>query len=796
MHCILYYVTFFCISTHCFAQSTISGSIIDVNGKPIAGVLVGLKENSLTTRSSQNGEFKLVLKENKTQTFTLFCKLFGYVDLTLKINYPYPTKLQLKLDEDTKELKEVSIINQLDRRDETSLITIDPKSVRYLPSAFGDFNKVLTTLPGVSSNSELSSTYSVRGGSFDENLVYVNDIDIYRPLLVAQGQQEGLSFVNPNLVNTIEFSSGGWQAKYGDKLASVLNIQYKSPKKFGGSATGGFLGGNFHLEGTNKNKRISYILGARHKNSKYLLVSQPTKGQYLPRFYDIQSFVNIDLTGKRNDGKKGKSYLGILSSFAINRYEVIPTTSQTSFGTLEKTLNLKIAFDGLEKMNYDTYQGGLKLTHWLSNKYKTIWVASAVNSKEREYSNLEAGYRLCEVNIDPNGGGINECANDLGIGTLFNYGRNRLDVNVLALETKHNWFVSEKINVEAGFKYAHESIKDKLSEYSFVDSADYVNISAAKFTSSNLSSNRMAGFLQMTYQIDSTQKLTIGARWAYWDLNNQHLFSPRLQYSLKPNWTRDIVLKVSTGVYQQAPFYRELRDKQGIVHTNVKAQTSYHVIAGMDYKFNTGKKEYTLTTEAYYKYLENVNAYDVENVRIRYFANNNATAYATGIDLRIAGEFIRGEQSWFSLGLLSTKENLFFDSQNYVRRPTDQRVMLAVYLQDHLPKYPSIKMYLNLLYGTGLPTGPPNDLQNRTQFKIPAYRRVDIGFSKLISLNDPGSKKSNYFKTIWMGIEVLNLLGVNNTLSFLWIKDVNNVSYAIPQTLTQRFVNLRVEVRF
>lgn len=787
---------FIFILSKTFSQTVVSGIVKDVNGNPVEGVTVIIKELGLAVSSNNTGNFKIEQIKTKAESLTLICKLIGYKDLIVKIDFPFSTYLQLRLNEDTKELSEVVISNKLEKREEASLIILDPKSVRYLPSAFGDFNKILTTLPGVSSNSELSSTYSVRGGSFDENLVYVNDIEIYRPLLVSQGQQEGLSFVNPNLVNTIEFSSGGWQAKYGDKLASVLNIQYKSPNKFGGSATGGFLGGNFHVEGATKNKRVSYIIGARHKNSRYLLVSQPTKGQYLPRFYDIQTFIDIDLTSRKNDGKKGKTYLGILSSFALNRYEVIPTTSQTTFGTLERTLNVKVAFDGLEKMNYDTYQGGIKLTHWMSKKYKTLWMASKVHSKEREYSNLEAGYRLCEVNIDPNGGGINECANDLGIGTLFNYSRNRLDVNVLSLETKHSWLVSEKINVEAGFKYAHESISDKLSEYHFVDSSDYISVNESRFNNSQISSHRNAGFIQFSYQIDSIQKLTIGARVSHWDVNNQLLFSPRLQYSISPKWKRDIIFKAATGVYQQAPFYRELRDKNGIVNRNVKAQTSYHLIGGLDYKFKSGKKEYTLTTEAYYKYIQNVNAYDVDNVRIRYFANNNAVAYATGIDVRIAGEFIKGEQSWFSMGILSTKENLFFDNQENVRRPTDQRINFAVFLQDHLPKYPSIKMYLNLIYGTGLPTGPPNDLENRTQFKIPAYRRVDIGFSKLISLNDPGSKKSKYFNSLWMGIEVLNLLGVNNTLSYLWIKDVNNVSYAIPQTLTQRFVNARVEIRF
>jgi hypothetical protein len=673
-----------------------------------------------------------------------------------------------------------------------------------MPSPFGDFNKVIATMPGVVSNNELSSTYSVRGGNYNENLVYVNDIEIYRPFLVSSGQQEGLSFVNPDMVKSVEFSSGGFQARYGDKLASVLNVQYKNPKKFGGSVSLGILAQTASIEGADSSGRISYVVGFRRKDARYLFGASKlvkgldVKGEYLPQFIDAQSYITIDLTGKeKRKEQPNVTTLGILNSYARNRYLVRPASRETQFGTIQRVLRLYTAYDGEETMSYDTWQTGLKLSHKWNSNWRSDLSTSFVSTQEREKIDIEGGYRLCDIETNQSKSDYNQCISVRGVGTEYRYARNKLD-GIILQAMQRNYYQSDsgRFSTEFGWNVSSENLKDDLYEYQFVDSADFVSVSTPLIASQNLVSTRYGGYLQQTFHISDQTSLNYGARFGYWSLNNEWIVSPRIQFSHKPNWKKDWLFKASAGIYHQQPFYRELRNAAGQINKDLKSQKSYQAVLGANYRFKLWDREFQLNQEVYGKYLWDVVPYDVDNVRIRYFAKNSATAFAVGYDMRVGGEFIRGSESWFSLGVLSTREDVDGDGKGYIRRPTDQRVTLGVFFQDHLPKNPSVRMYLNMVIGTGLPFGPPGNLENRGALKAPPYRRVDIGFSKVISLGDKSKWLGKRFETIWLGLEILNLIGAENTISYTWIKDVYDVQYAVPNTLSTRFLNLRLQVKF
>ena len=768
----------------------ISGIARNVEGQPVAGVNVLVKPANLGASSNDRGEFQISVPfaQNLTIDFSHIRYQNQSRDYTIS---PGQTELKINitLALDTRQLEEVDVVGQGEDpgiREQVSVYKIDPKSATVLPSPFGDFNKIISTLPGVISNNELSANYSVRGGNFDENLVYVNDILIYRPFLIRAGQQEGLSFVNPDLVSSVEFSAGGWQPKYGDKLSSSLNIQYKKPVKNAASVTLGLLGGTGHFEGTNKKKNINYIFGARHKSAAYLLETMETQGGYRPRFTDIQSFVNFDLTKDQSQ----RTELGVLFSYARNRYQVVPETRETNFGTFNQALRLLVAFEGRETLRYDLWQGGLKLTHRFSERLSSKLIFSAMQSGEREYFDVEGGYLLCDVNNNPGTANFNECVSVRGVGTNYDYGRNKLEAEIYNFENRNVYRINDKNILEFGVGYSRQQIEDELDEYSFIDSSDFVTITRVLNSRSDLTTNVATAYLQHTFYIDDRQTLTYGTRLNYRDVNNQLLVSPRAQYSIKPYWQRDILFKAAVGVYQQPPFYREMRDFEGNLNRDLKAQTAVHFIAGMDYNFKLWGRGFKLLTEAYYKRLSNVVAYDLDNVRVRYYANNRATAFATGIDFRVSGEFIPGTESWFSLGLLNTKENLEDDNRGQVRRPSDQHINLAIFFQDHLPNDPTVRVNLNLLFGGGLPFGPPNNINDRTIFNGPAYRRVDVGFSKSIVL------KNKLLKSLWLGLDVLNLLGTDNTISFTWVEDFSGVEYGVPNNHSQRFFNAKVHARF
>jgi hypothetical protein len=772
----------------------ITGVVRDSLGNPIVGVNILLQKTAKGGVTGENGSFRLMIGENDRAGKLVF-RHVNYIEKVVPIqdffteDHPHVIIMQ----DSIRILNQVDVVE--DRIEEiatnVSTFELSPISAQFTPAPFQDISGILVTLPGVSSNNEFSTGYSVRGGNFDENLVYVNNIPIYRPQIITSGQQEGLSFVNTDLVQGIEFSSGGWETKYGDGLASTLNIRYKQPEQFGGSFNIGLLGGSLHFEGISKNQRFTYLVGARHKTSEYLLNTLETEGEYRPRFSDIQTYLNYDVS--RNKAS-GKTEIGLLFSFAQNRYLVQPTSRETTFGTFNDQKRLFVAFDGQEKLTYDTWQSGIRLSHRLTSAWKTHLILSGTYSREREYYDIESGYLLCNVDNNPASPGFNECLTNIGIGTNYYSGRNLLDAKLFNAETRNEVIIDDKNMLEFGFGYAHHSFNDRLNEYEFIDSVDYVTITDAVKANSEIQYARISGYIQNTTDFNPYHALTYGVRMLFQSFGKDLLISPRIQYSWKPVFMRETYFRASAGIYQQAPLYREFRNSQGEINDALKAQSSFHGIVGMDVNFSKWGRPFKFTTEIFYKNLWNVNPYDIENVRIRYYADNIAKAYAAGIDFRLSGDFIPGDESWFSLGFLSTKEDLETDNRGYIPRPTDQRVNLAIFFQDHIPKMPSFRVHLRLLYSSGLPFSPPLNPENRNAFRGSEYQRIDIGFSKMIKFGS--DEAETFLKSLWLSAEILNLTGHQNTISYYWVEDVNNIYYAVPNSLSQRFFNVRATLRF
>ncbi len=793
---------------------TLVGTLRDANGLPLELAAVGVEGQPGGANTTAEGTFALPVRVPAAgQTVVLVVRRLGYLQLRIPLKLPAdaakPLRLTMRLD--TKALGGVRVTarsNQADTREQVSITRIDPQSAKIIPSPFGDFNAILKTLPGVVSNNELSSTYNVRGGNYDENLVYVNGFEIYRPFLVTSAQQEGLSFINPDLVKQVEFSSGGWQPKYGDKLASVLSVDYKTPEKFAASLTGSLVGGAAHAEARSANGRVSYLAGVRYKNAQYVLNSlKQQQGGYNPTFYDAQAFVNIGL-GKKEDLQR--TTLGLLGVIAHNDYRFSPETGQATFSTgTNQFTRVFIGYDGRERMQFDTYQSGLNLKHDFSSRLQMELLGSALISREFEFRDVEAAYTFAEINRDPTSPDFNQAVRQRDIGSQFKHSRNFLTARIFTAETRGRWNPGDNHTVRWGAKIGREKITDTLDEYSFADSADFVPDARRLRLRSDLSllSTRSQGFVQDTWNLDSLRTVTYGVRAHYWTTNGQLVISPRVQFSQISRQHPNRSFKAAVGVYYQPPFYRELRDQttisQGVQQANLnpelRAQKSYHFIVGKEITFQQYGRPFKFSAEAYYKYLTDVVPYDVDNVRLRYFARNSARAYAAGFDARLSGEFVKGAESWFSLGVLSTREDVDGDNKGYIRRPQDQRVNVGVFFQDHLPNNPSVRGYVNLVYGSGLPFSPPNEPTLRgTNALVTSYKRVDLGFSKVIGLKNNGAPKAHIysFESLWLGLEILNVLAANNVAGYSYLQDVNGITYSVPSYLSQRVVNLRLIARF
>ncbi|MGL1885200.1 MAG: TonB-dependent receptor [Reichenbachiella sp.] len=759
-----------------------TGVLLNSNKNPISDAQVVVLPDSVQTITNAKGAFQIKISSaSKSIEF----HHIQYQDAKQVIDFSRASNLTVSMRARTNVLKDVNISDEQIRLDsDFSNISIAHKDVYTMPNATGDFNTILGTLPGVSSNNELSSAYAVRGGNYDENLIYVNGIKIYRPQIVSAGRQEGLSFVNPHLVRNVEFSAGGWRAEHGDKLSSVLDIQYKEPIDNEATIDLGLLGGSIYIGGKTKDNSLTYTLSARHKNTKYLLGTLETQGEYLPKFTDVQSYVS------KRIGEKTK--IGFLLSSAFNNYETVPASKQTDFGTIQTSFRLNVLFEGREELKYNTNQFGTILTHSFSDQWLSKLVLSTTRSIEKEYYEVVGYYRLCDLNTDIGSNQFDECINVLGAGTNYDYGRNQLEANIVNADLKNEVNIGKHL-LEFGMSWDHEVIQDHLDEYSFVDSADYVTELQSVDNQVDINSDKISGFVQFTSSIaDSTHIFNIGVRANHWTYSSETLLSPRMQYLYRFGSLKRNQIRVSGGLYGQHPFYRELRNREGQINPSVKAQKSVQALVAWDRNLQIWGRPFKMNTEAYYKYLWDVNPYEVDNVKIRYYATNQAVAFAYGLDFRINGEFIEGTESWFSLSYLKTEENLY-NGQGYIRRPTDQRLSLGIFFQDHMPNNPSLKASLNLQFGSGLPFGPPNSDEFRNIFSGDQYARVDVGFSKSIALQEGKKIVPNH---IWIGLDILNLLGADNTISYSWIKDVNGNQFAVPNSLSARFFNLRIIAKF
>ena len=807
MLCIFFYFTGY--------TQTINGYITDEKKNNLPSVNISILNQSNGVSSDIDGKYNIEIPANRS--VIIVYSFIGFQ--TEKIRIPMLKKgqeytLNMELKSSSKLLEDVIITDQKSRKE--SFSRIKPKHVSVLPGNSGGIEAILKTLPGVSSANELSSQYSVRGGNFDENLVYVNGIEIYRPFLIRSGQQEGLSFVNSDMIGSILFSAGGFEAKYGDKMSSVLDITYKKPIKNTASIKLSLLGGSSHVEGTTKNGRLSYLVGVRHKTNQYLLNSLDTEAEYKPVFSDIQTFINYEL----NTNWK----INFLGNISQNKYQMVPQNRETEFGTINEALKLRIYFEGQEIDKYETYFGALNTVFQPNTNLQLQFTSSAFKTFEQENFDILGEYWLYQLDNNLGSEDFGDIAFDRGVGKYIKHSRNSLNATVINLAHKGS-YNQESLQFNWGFRIQKEEIEDKISEWNLIDSAFFnlphpddniggdgdpnqqIIMNELLKTQINLSSYRNTSYMQISKDI-GTLTINGGTRGSYWTYNEELLLSPRLSLAYAPMWEKDIVFRAASGIYYQSPFYKELRTPEGTLNNNIKAQKSTHYVLGKDYLFYKWGRPFKWITEVYYKNLENLIAYKVDNVRIQYLTDDVSNGYATGIDMKINGEFVSGVESWVSLSVMKTEEDIMGDTQEdengnimdvgYISRPTDQRVNFSMFFQDYLPGNPNYKMHMNLVYGSGLPFGPPQAERYQDVLRIPDYRRVDIGFSAILKSEEKVNKIKwlNAFKSIWISAEVFNLLDINNTISYLWISDISGRQYAVPNYLTARQLNAKLIVNF
>jgi hypothetical protein len=800
----------------------VSGKVVDENEKPVANVNITILGRQTVVTTNDSGYFKIKVPADKA-----FALVFTYSGKKTEqrnflLNENEQETITVRLEPGAKELDEVIIKDNRDRT-EAGLIRPNPKSVLNLPAPVIGVESLIKIFVG--SNNELTSQYSVRGGSYDENLIYVNDFEIFRPYLVRSGQQEGLSFINPEMVRNINFYNGGFQAKYGDKMSSVLDIQYKKPKRFGGSAYISILEQGLQLEGTSTNDRFSYLVGVRNRTNKNLLSSQDTKGNYVPSSADLQALLNYKLSSKWT-----AEFLGNISK---TKFTLTPEFSQLTSSVFSPfysaTLGVDIYFQGREKDEYVTNMMGLSLINQVNKKLRLKWMASYFSNDEKENIDITGAYLFGDRDFDKRSATYGLIVNPLGVGLYQNWTRNTLNIQNLNFGHKGN-LDKGKHNLQWGLSFDKTAIQDKLDEWEYQDSAGYslpfnpnlLQLNKVLKSKADLDINKYSGYLQDNIAFgDSANAYTLqtGVRLNYNSLNGEFLVSPRIGFSWKPDWKKDIIFRTAVGAYHQPPFYREMRRYDGTLNTDLKAQKSYQVVAGFDYNFKGWGRALRWTTEAYYKHMWDVVPYDVDNVRLRYYGENNAKAYAAGIEMRLFGELVKDAESWISIGFMKTQEDIDGDyytkytldsnyvpvdsavvQNGYLRRPTDRRITFGMYFQDYLATNKNFKMYLNLIYGSNLPYNIPGMVRYRNALVIDPYIRVDIGFSALLLDSDKSSRRSHSpfrgFDNIWASLELFNMIDRANTISYLLVKDFTNTVYAMPNRLTPRLVNFKIVARW
>ena len=807
----------FCITIS--AQTAIiQGVILNEKNEPVEGVNVKFSDGATTTNT--NGYYRLDVPANQKITI-----IFTHINLKqarqvieLSPNENFEFNIVLKANEE--QLSEI-VINSRTRKRMEGIVTIDPAVIRKIPGANAGVENILKSFAGVNSNNELSTQYAVRGGNYDENLVYVNEIEIYRPFLIRSGQQEGLSFTNTDLVQNVDFSAGGFQAKYGDKLSSVLDITYRIPKTFGAVAEASFLGGSIAVDAVSKNVKWTSITGVRYRDNSLFVNSQDVETNFRPIFADIQTYTTFTPSAKWQ-----WSFLGNISQ---NSYNYEPTSRQTNFGTIDNPIALVVDYEGQEKDKYTTYFGALKADFKVSDALMLKFIGSAYHTQEQEYFDIVSDYNFGKLDTNIGSENFGEVEYVTKIGTAIDHARNNLDALIVNAEVKGVHTLAAN-TIEWGFKYTRENIRDRIVEWQVIDSAgfsidpplidlpDYQpeipNVGPlAPFqyvrATNFVTINRWSGYAQWRRKDNiGSHEITynLGVRAHQWKVNpenqegkSQMTFSPRAEVAIKPDWDKDMVFRFSTGLYHQPPFYRELRDASGAVRTNVKAQQSIHFVLSNDYSFKMWERPFKLVSELYYKSLSDVNTYTIDNVRIRYAANNEAKAYAQGLDIRMNGEFVPGTESWLSFGYMKTEENS--NNRGYIARPTDQLLKFGILFQDFMPRIPSIKLYLNLVYNTGLPGGSPAYADPYVfQSRLRDYRRADVGFSYILTENNfkrPDTHWLKKFKDLSVGFEIFNIFNNQNAITNTWVRDIySKLQYGIPNYLTTRVFNVKVSTKF
>lgn len=809
-----------CLPFSALAQkAVITGIVLDEGQRPLVNVNISTSQQG--TATDETGFYLLEITAD-TEVTIRFTHL-GHEDVVLEnlilttnetfVFNPVMKANSLQIDE--------VVVTPTGEKSIEGIITLSPTTIKQIPGANAGIANVLKLLPGVSSNNELSTQYAVRGGNYDENLIYINGIEVYRPFLVRSGQQEGLGVVNSNMVSELSFSAGGFQARYGDRLSSVLDITYKVPASFGLELEASLLGASATVESRSKDKKFSQITGLRFRDNSLLVNSQQTQTNYNPSFIDLQSYLSYRFTEK--------FHLNFLGSLAINNYRNEPLSRQTNFGTLDQPLALVVFFQGNEQNKYTTLQGALKADLFPSDSLQLSFTASGYHTLEEEFSDVIAQYELGEIDTDLGSDSFGEVTSSRGIGTQFNRARNILDALVVKLGHQGKLSRNKK-ELAWGLQYQFEDFRDQLRESEFLDSLGvfirppgsgvinnepeepfngpilpFEGVSAQN----TAQTHRVLSYAQYSNRSrweDTEIYYNLGLRAQYWRTSGegfpatqQFIWSPRLQFGLKPNWERDMLFRLSTGLYQQPPFYRELRSPNGILQPEVRAQKSFHFILGNEYSFRLWNRPFNLSSEAYYKYLSDVNTYTLEDVRIRYAANNNAEAFAYGLDFRLNGAFVPGTESWLSLGFLRSEENR--NNRGYISRPSDQRFKAGILFQDYIPDLPNFRMYLNLVYSTGLPGGSPSyadpyNFQNRLR----DYRRADLGISHIFVDENNTYPKGHWLSGIEnlnIGFEIYNLFNNQNSITNTWVRDVDSKQqFAVPNFMTSRVLNVMVRMRF
>ncbi len=816
-------------------DAKVFGVVRDLDtGIPVEFVTVFIKGTSTTAETNLEGEYSIAVPAN--QRLTLTYTRIGYIDADFVMKgMPANSKRNINIKM-VPEVTDLDITIRESRIEDVGMVREEVTEFKKLPTASGNFESILPHISlGTSGGTggELSSQYNVRGGNYDENLVYVNDFEIFRPQLIRSNQQEGLTFPNIDLIRDVSFSSGGFEARYGDKMSSVLDIRYKRPDAFKASASASLLGASAHIEGSqrigaNAYNKFRYLVGTRYKTTRYLLGSLDVSGEYTPEFIDIQSYLSYDITQDLQ--------VGLLGNFNRSKFSFVPKERVTATGLFTQVLQLSSVFEGQEEDGFENAMAGISLTYLPERDENPLFLkllASYYDNYETESFDILGFYRLSQVEFDLEGEGSLDEVAVLGVGTQQLFARNRLANNIANVHFKGGLELQsedEKNNfLQWGLKYQAENIDDRLSEWERLDSAGYslpfsdseVILNEVIKSENQINSHRLEAYFQNSFGLtkaDSYElKLTGGIRANYWSYNDEVNVSPRFQLLYRPlKSARDLTYKLSGGLYYQPPFYRELRDPLGQITQNIRSQRSIHLVAGLSYDFywkRIGRKKFRLISELYYKKLDDLISYEIDNVRIRYSGENDATGYVTGLDLRINGEFVPGAESWINLSFLRARENLTaIDHQKAVfgaepanvsvsdvPRPTDQFFNISIFFQDYLPNNENFKMNLNLTYGSGLPFGlKGNNQVFRNNFRYKDYQRVDIGFAYQIWNAVRKRNKPNHFlrglENAWITFEVFNMLDISNVGSNIWIKTIGKQQYAIPNFLTSRRVNLKFKV--